>query len=530
MRAHVKHETAITGVRARKTEPPRFAPARFGAYRQQLLVMQRTAGNQHVLRLLESMAVGQQSAAAGLPTAATDVSQAHRRQVAQRGKTGPVDTTVVIPSLDATRATGRHPSVRVHDNPASHRAAVELGAYGYSWQGDIFLGPGLSGSSNPSRDDVVRHELVHAHQARRVGPYQTPATLEAEAQAGRLHDVRWAADPNQVLGWWWVVPVVAGVYALLRPKVANAPGPEDATQKSPSDLQIAGEAIAMFGVPAGVARTLVGWGFRIVGTSALAGGTSAVAFRGVQDVGAGEFSGLQAYVVDATSGAVLGAVIGGTIRWFTPGAAGGESQSLVHLTTPTRAASIRGQGVLKGTKGIWAADEGILAQGPRIRTLRTTGAPTEVPIPIPPAASGHFQPVLPLGPMSLYQRAAGVYRAPGGTISLETGVWRAGSRLSSLSGYVFPYSVDVAFWTALAAEPTPDAYQRGWLPALYGPIADFLRSQPQDSPTSRSDGPFIFLEQDQQRGPDGAGAAVGPAKPATVPQVIFVTPNNQQGG
>ncbi|HEX4947611.1 MAG TPA: DUF4157 domain-containing protein, partial [Blastocatellia bacterium] len=103
-------------------------------------------------------------------------------------------------------------AIRLYDNAASHQAAHELGAYGYSWRGDIFLGAGLGMQGRPGRAEVIQHELRHAKQARNPFPAASEAALEREAHSSLTTEPSLAADPNQVLGLWWIIPVAVGAY------------------------------------------------------------------------------------------------------------------------------------------------------------------------------------------------------------------------------------------------------------------------------------------------------------------------------
>ena len=133
-----------------------------------------------------------------------------------------------------------------------------------------------------------------------------------------------------------------------------------------------------------------------------------------------------------------------------------------------------------------------------MRAARTLIAPsrTQIPVAIPRPALPFFRPPTPIGPLSLYQRLMGVFRAPPGAINLATGEFAAsGSRLANLRGQFFPYGADAMIWISGAyfasrASPSdPEAYDRG----LYGPIYDLIgQGTPLPPVTTRSDGPFVL--------------------------------------
>lgn len=85
-------------------------------------------------------------------------------------------------------------------------------------------------------------------------------------------------------------------------------------QAGVSELQIAGEAFALFAVPSGA----FGLGGRLslgfYGSSALAAATAGVSLRGVQDAARASYSGTSVYVFDALTGAVLGVVVPGGVK------------------------------------------------------------------------------------------------------------------------------------------------------------------------------------------------------------------------
>ncbi|MGN9911802.1 eCIS core domain-containing protein [Phytohabitans sp. LJ34] len=388
---------------------------------------------------------------------------------------------------------------RIFDEPKSYDAAARLGAHAFSWRGDVYLGRDLGRPGAPSRADALRHELAHAGQARRTGTPASTTVLEREAHTGGTAQ---PANPDVPLGLWWLIPIAVGGYILLRPKVANAPGPGDKLVSSPSDAQIVGEALALFAVPGGVAGALGRAGYGVVTAYAIGGAASTTSFRAVQDVGEGEFSGVEAYVVDATTGAIIGVVAGGVVRLIGgPAAASGpgSERALAHFTTASGETGITSSGVLRGSQGIYALPESATSQGTAVRVLRTLVSPsnTRAYVGIPKEASGLFTQPVPVGPVSLYQRLAGVYRAPAGSIELATGAFTpSGNALANITGQFWPYGVDAMIWVAAGAggsmvSPASEgAYDRG----LLSPVYDLVGNREPLPETSRTDGPFIFVD------------------------------------
>jgi len=179
----------------------------------------------------------------------------------------------------------------------------------------------LSGSLAHDPEQVLRHELVHLAQveASRNGfRIADQNSIEREAHSisrrkfGRR--VRYGACPMTPHRLAWFIPVGIGLYILMRPGVANAPGPGDRPIKGPSLPQITGEALAIFVVPGGALKLGGRLGFGFLGKSALAGAATNVSMRASQDIGRGSVSAPSLYFFDAGSGAILGYVVPGGIR------------------------------------------------------------------------------------------------------------------------------------------------------------------------------------------------------------------------
>jgi hypothetical protein len=227
----------------------------------------------------------------------------------------------VVESIAAEiRASGMC-RVRIHDDPPSHAAARALGMSAFCLDGQVYLG--TAAGTGRDRDQALAHELVHVPQARiarstgRVSP-TAHVEQEAESVAQGLRptrSVRCGADPEQIYALWWLVPLGAAAYALLRPNNANAPTHDtEKLEPNVSPGQVAGEAFALFMVPGGAMRLAAGLRLGFLPTGALVGGSTTVSLRAVEDLGLGEFSGGQVYVFDAALGSIVGMVIPGGIR------------------------------------------------------------------------------------------------------------------------------------------------------------------------------------------------------------------------
>ncbi|MCB9868159.1 MAG: DUF4157 domain-containing protein [Phycisphaerales bacterium] len=441
------------------------------------------------------------------------------------------------------------PGIEVFDGPAARKAAAMMGAHGFSWRGRIFLGERLGLDGAPSRDEVIRHERTHVRQMRNKGSVASESRLEAEAHETTSDTVELAADPETPYGFWWVVPIAVGLYTLLRPNVANAPGPGDPVQPSVSPFQVAGEALTLFALPGGMVRTLGRAGYGAIASFGLTGATTSIAYRGLQDLGAGEPSSVEAYVFDAVTGMFLGVVMGGSFRLL-----GGRLQPgnlsnppLTHFTSTAGQSAIQSSGVLRGGQGIWALPSGAESNPVIIRVLRSLVRPSSMqrPIPIPGSANALFSPPQAMGPVSLYQRLMGVHRAPAGAIDLARGTFAPAGRLANIQGQFFPYGADMLFWSAAGATSAAmlhlgDSEEGGLERGAFGPIYDLIQPHFSQPVTVRNDGPFILMDPSQmfdgdhtdptsgaagQQGPASAPSrSLAPASGALGPAIIFVTP------
>jgi hypothetical protein len=125
---------------------------------------------------------------------------------------------------------------------------------------------------------------------------------------------RYGASPHRLYPIVWFIAIGVGAYVLLRPGVANAPGPGDRTYASPSPGQILGEAICIFAIPGGAFALGGRLGLGFLGSAALAGASGNVGLRAVDDAVRGDASSPLMYVFDAATGAVIGFIVPGGVR------------------------------------------------------------------------------------------------------------------------------------------------------------------------------------------------------------------------
>lgn len=85
----------------------------------------------------------------------------------------------------------------------------------------------------------------------------------------------------------------------------------------------------LFAVPEASFTVAGRLGLGFYGSMAVAGATSTMGMRAVGDVSSGQFSGVQTYIIDGATGAVIGVIVPGGIRLFR----GGAVRSLDWLAT-----------------------------------------------------------------------------------------------------------------------------------------------------------------------------------------------------
>jgi hypothetical protein len=205
----------------------------------------------------------------------------------------------------------------VHDDDASRQVARALSVRAFVRGDRIFLGDHADQDLEP----ILRHELVHLAQIQiglHGGACMAGELLEQEACsiAGLpiARPARHGAHPLLAHPFVWFVAIGVGLYVMLRPGVANAPGPNDKTEPSPSAGQIVAEALCIFVVPGGAMGLGARLGLGFLGRTALAGSAANVSLRAVGDVSHGQASSPLMYLFDATTGAIIGFVVPGGVR------------------------------------------------------------------------------------------------------------------------------------------------------------------------------------------------------------------------
>jgi hypothetical protein len=226
--------------------------------------------------------------------------------------------------------------VCIHDDMFSNELSRRLGVRACCYGKHIYLGTSINSLNHEALLQVLKHEFVHIVQVQRglaTGRYAYTSVLEREADTLDIlrdpyFEVRYGAAADRFYHLWWFIPLAVAAYLTLKPNVANAPGPKDKTYTL-STTEVAGELFALIVVPAGAYSIAgrLGWGF--YSASALAGASSTMSLRGVSDLERGQFSGVQVYVFDGITGAAVGVIVPGGIRWF--GKAG--TQTLDWLAT-----------------------------------------------------------------------------------------------------------------------------------------------------------------------------------------------------
>ena len=107
-----------------------------------------------------------------------------------------------------------------------------------------------------------------------------------------------------------------------------------------------------------------------------------------------------------------------------------------------------------------------------------------------------------MGPVSGWQYAMGVYRAPAGAINMASGQFTAaGGILPNIRGLIFPYGADAALWISaagvgLSGGETATAEERGirtLLPRFPASVRPAIESNLSIRESSRADGPFVVL-------------------------------------
>jgi hypothetical protein len=212
----------------------------------------------------------------------------------------------------------------VHDDAFAGQAAVLLGAHAFALDNKIFLGPSVGTPGGPSREEALRHELVHLAQGSlgaRTGRIAPRPALEGQAHAHelgqRLESELLGADPSEIHEWLWIPAILAAGYILLDPDPANAPGPGDPVYPAKNPVQRVAEGV-LFALPAGRLAA----GGATMRTMMLWGGGSALGSQAVGDLGHGELSPWHAYAGRGASGAIGWGLPLGPMNVFASGARG----------------------------------------------------------------------------------------------------------------------------------------------------------------------------------------------------------------
>lgn len=209
------------------------------------------------------------------------------------------------------------PRFRIHHDAAARSAARKLGVAAFVHGEQIVLGD----APPHLRETILRHEIVHLAQvqvALRDGRIAPPAAVELEADCisglSLARPVRHGAHPHRVHPFFWFIAIGVGLYVMMRPGVANAPGLGDTPIRGPSLPQIVGEALCLFVVPGGAIGIGARLGLGFLGRMALAGAATNVGLRATDDAVRGEASPPLMYVFDSVTGAVIGFVVPGGLR------------------------------------------------------------------------------------------------------------------------------------------------------------------------------------------------------------------------
>jgi hypothetical protein len=164
---------------------------------------------------------------------------------------------------------------------------------------------------------------MNSSTSRRCSSPCTPATSplrpflehEADAIGGApvAGPVRYGASPGRIYPFIWFIAIGAGLYVLLRPSPANAPGPGDQTLPAVSAGQIVLESVSIFAIPGGAFALGGRLGFGFLGSAALAGAATHVGLRASTDMSRGRASPPLLYLFDTITGAAIGFIVPGGV-------------------------------------------------------------------------------------------------------------------------------------------------------------------------------------------------------------------------
>ena len=184
-------------------------------------------------------------------------------------------------------------------------------------------------------------------------------------------------------------------------------------------------------------------GYSVVAIGAATGAAYPTGYRATQDVAAGEFSGVEAYVVDAITGALIGIVVGGVFSAATGGGGRGNPrpERLYHHTNAVDDI-LASERILARTEGrVYATELSELGTaGQRVRMGMRPGQQPSGTIELTDEAAGLFQPHPIEGWFSGLKHHSGQYvsrEAASDIVFVGGGTQRAGNVLTiSEAGFV----------------------------------------------------------------------------------------------
>jgi hypothetical protein len=129
------------------------------------------------------------------------------RRLVARSAGKPLDPAEASLADGAIAAGG----VSVHEDARAGQAAVLLGAHAFALGDRIFLGPTVDTPGGPSREEALRHELVHRAQGKlgsltgRIAPRPAlEGQAHEQAKGRRLESELLGADPSEIHEWLWI--------------------------------------------------------------------------------------------------------------------------------------------------------------------------------------------------------------------------------------------------------------------------------------------------------------------------------------
>ena len=211
----------------------------------------------------------------------------------------------------------------VHDDACAGRAALLLGAHAFTLGNRIFLGPTVGLPDGPSREEALRHELVHRAQGvlgARTGRIAPRPVSWRDRPTNRQKGAAWKANcwprtrrkSTSGFGFRPSSPLATSCWTQTRPTPpAPMTGP---TPRSPRDSGLARRCPwrCRWGCWAGrrACSAPPSWGAGLPGYTASG------------DLGQGRFSGVGVYAERGATGAVLWMIPIPPLRQYAAGATG----------------------------------------------------------------------------------------------------------------------------------------------------------------------------------------------------------------